>query len=192
MAYKWGLVTTYTNWNDPPSRSLNLISMAAQTCNISAKGWPIHIVKKWVKYVDGWNPAPPGMCKKPVNKEINCLSTGAGFLPGIVYMDHPGDHSLLGLRLPGFPCIFQKCRVLWFKIRGWTIPQLESRMILKPYTTAKTFFFPTTPIRSPTSVKRANGTHPCLPTEGQVISFGFACLVVGKSNMVVKHGHWPW
>ena len=36
--------------------------------------------------VDGKNPAPPGMYKTfcSINNGINCLSTGAGFLPSTV------------------------------------------------------------------------------------------------------------
>ena len=37
-----------------------------------------------VHTVDGRNPAPLGMYKNPVNSGINCLSTGAGFLPSTV------------------------------------------------------------------------------------------------------------
>jgi len=38
--------------------------------------------------VDGQNPAPPGMYKTLVNNGINCLSTGAGFWPSTVALNH--------------------------------------------------------------------------------------------------------
>ena len=46
MAYKWGLLTTYESWDDPPSSRL------------SSSPWPwFWRVEKCAATVDGWNPA---------------------------------------------------------------------------------------------------------------------------------------